>query len=77
MLKVLRKKAGITQAELGEKLGYTSPQFISNIERGLANLPQAKFRAAAKILRVDVHVLVKMHLKADKARMMKRFGGGR
>ncbi len=56
-------------------MGYTSPQFISNIERGLANLPPAKFKAASKVLGVTVQDLVNMRLKADRARMMKRYGG--
>ncbi len=75
MLKVLREKAGLTQGQLSRKMGYTSPQFISNIERGLANLPPAKFKAASKVLGVTVQDLVNMRLKADRARMMKRYGG--
>ncbi len=75
MLKVLREKAGLTQSELSVKMGYSSPQFISNIERGLANLPPAKFKAASKVLGVSVKELVTLRLKADKARLMKRYGG--
>ncbi len=75
MLKDLRKRSGLTQAQLSKKMGYTSPQFISNIERGLARLPAAKFKAASKIFGVSVKELISMRLKADKARMMKRYGG--
>ncbi len=75
MLKVLREKAGLTQSELSQKMGYTSAQFISNIERGLANLPPSKFKTASKVLGVSVKELVTLRLKADKARLMKRYGG--
>lgn len=38
-LRAERIKAGFTQGEIANKLGYTSPQFISNIERGLSVIP--------------------------------------
>ena len=34
-LKSKRTKAQLSQTEVSEALGYTSPQFISNFERGL------------------------------------------
>ncbi len=75
MLKVLREKAGLTQREFSEKMGYTNAQFISNIERGLAELPPAKFKAAARALGVQVGDLVSLRLKNEKTRLMKRYGG--
>lgn len=38
----VRIEAGISQRELGEKLGYSSGQYISNIERGMCPFPIAK-----------------------------------
>jgi transcriptional regulator with XRE-family HTH domain len=38
-LKEKREKAGLSQTEVSTKFGYTSPQFISNIERGIARPP--------------------------------------
>jgi transcriptional regulator with XRE-family HTH domain len=38
-LKGVREDAAITQAQVSERLGYTSPQFISNIERGISVVP--------------------------------------
>jgi transcriptional regulator with XRE-family HTH domain len=38
-LKKKRIEAGLTQSEVASELGYSSPQFISNWERGLANPP--------------------------------------
>lgn len=34
-LKQKRKASGLTQWDVARELGYTSPQFISNFERGL------------------------------------------
>jgi transcriptional regulator with XRE-family HTH domain len=34
-----RIKAGFTQKDISKKLGYTSPQFISNWERGVSQPP--------------------------------------
>ena len=34
-LKQKRKASGLTQWDVAKELGYTSPQFISNFERGL------------------------------------------
>lgn len=37
-IKEVREEAGLSQRDLAEPLGYTSPQYISNIERGIANI---------------------------------------
>ena len=59
---VCRENAGITQRELSEALGYTSPQIISNFERGLADLPLKKLRKAALLCKVDREVVRKMYV---------------
>lgn len=38
-LKSKREAANLTQYIVAEELGYTSPQFISNIERGISVAP--------------------------------------
>jgi len=35
LLREFRLDAGISQADVSKKCGYSSPQFISNLERGL------------------------------------------
>lgn len=30
-----RKRAGLTQSEVGEAIGHSTPQFVSNVERGI------------------------------------------
>lgn len=46
-----RKKAGLTQQELAEKLNYNE-QFISNWERGKSKPPQFIQHSIAKALRI-------------------------
>jgi transcriptional regulator with XRE-family HTH domain len=38
-LKSSREQRNLTQAHVSGRLGYTSPQFISNIERGISVVP--------------------------------------
>lgn len=40
-LKASREKAGLSQREVAEHLGYTTAQFVSNWERGLITPPVA------------------------------------
>jgi transcriptional regulator with XRE-family HTH domain len=42
-----RKRAGLTQHEVAKELKYSSPQFVSNWERGLAKPPP---KALAKLV---------------------------
>lgn len=44
----LRAEVGLSQADLAKKLGYASPQFISNIERGLCGVPIDKIKIIDK-----------------------------
>lgn len=53
-LKEKRVEAGLTQLEVAKKLGYSSPQFVSNWERGLANPPVFVLRDLTKMYKVPV-----------------------
>ena len=44
ILKGARVEKGMSQGEVASFLGYSTPQFISNIERNLANPPLAIIR---------------------------------
>ena len=51
----LRRKRvlrGLTQSNVANKLGYGSPQFISNIERGIANVPLKSLRRIIDLYQV-------------------------
>lgn len=48
---------GYSQAELATSLGYTSPQFISDWERGISSPPVKKLHELSVLLHVKVDVL--------------------
>jgi len=51
-LKERRMKKGITQADLSKTLGYSSAQFISNIERDTARPPLKILRTLMRVLEI-------------------------
>lgn len=62
-LKDRRKEVGVTQSEIAEGLGYTSPQFISNVERGLCLLPLGKTKKALRIIGADKEEYTEIYLR--------------
>lgn len=42
-----------SQSELSELLGYKNGQFISNVERGLCNVPLKMMRKISEILEIN------------------------
>lgn len=48
-LQNLRTKAGLSQGDVSEKLGYSTPQFISNWERGVSKPPVTVLKQLAKL----------------------------
>jgi transcriptional regulator with XRE-family HTH domain len=62
-LRKLRIKKGLTQMETAKGLGWKSPQFVSNIERGNAQVPADCFNAYAKVLKVPTNTLVETYIK--------------
>ena len=57
--RVIRK---FSQEEISQRLGYGSSQFISNIERGQSLLPVKKFKKLAKILDLDIYLIVDAYI---------------
>lgn len=48
-LKDARIKSGLSQNDVAKKLGYTSPQFISNFERGLSSPPLKNLKTLVEL----------------------------
>jgi transcriptional regulator with XRE-family HTH domain len=59
-----RLKAGLSQRELSNYLGYSSAQFISNFERGIALPPLTKLAKMAKKLKLPVKELPGFYARA-------------
>lgn len=64
VLRRLRERKGVSQGKLGKLLGYSSPQFISNWERGIALPPAKTIRELANIFNCDVNELEELYVTA-------------
>jgi len=52
LVKERRTKLGLTQKEVTDKMGWNTPQFISNIERGVSQPPLFSAPKLCKILQI-------------------------
>jgi transcriptional regulator with XRE-family HTH domain len=59
-LKKARAEHGLTQGDIAKKLGYTTPQFVSNWERGLSVPPLDALPKLSKILDIEQDKLVNL-----------------
>ena len=65
-LQTMRTKAGLTQREVSLALGYSSAQFISNFERGIAVPPLKKLKILVKMYDMPVETVMEMILDAER-----------
>ncbi len=72
-LRNLREKRRISQGEVAEVLGYKSPQFISNWERGIAAPPLKTLIKLAEIYNVEAEVLYKNFVQHINRQMLHEF----
>ena len=73
--KFLRKKrivAGLTQGELAKSLGFSSSQFVSNIERGVATIPAPRVQEYSIVIGIDNKELSKLVSGALSDKMAKK-----
>jgi DNA-binding transcriptional regulator YiaG len=66
LFKAKRLELGLSQSEVAEKLGFTSPQFVSNWERGLALPPIVCLPELLKLLKLNKETTVEYMVKASK-----------
>lgn len=65
-LRQWRTDAGVKQHELAQLLGYKSPQFVSNWERGLCAPPMDQIKPILNALKVDPGQFIKIYLDIQK-----------
>lgn len=65
-LKDVRENANLTQADVSSRLGYTSPQFISNIERGISVAPLKTLARMVNLYKASPDAVVKIILESQK-----------
>jgi len=61
-----RQAAGLTQMQVARKLRYSSPQFVSNFERGLCSPPMKNLRTLVKLYDIDARELIDLIIKEQK-----------
>lgn len=69
-LRNARIERGLTQAQAATKLGYGSPQYISNIERGACVVPKGLVRQMAKLYRMNKAELVRTVVRIERDKWM-------
>jgi transcriptional regulator with XRE-family HTH domain len=62
-LKGARTHSGLSQREVSLRLGYTSPQFISNWERGISSPPCRTLRKLGDLYKVPAQDLYEILLE--------------
>lgn len=72
-LKRGRKLQKLTQNQVSQKLGLSSPQFISNIENGRCVVPFKMLSQLAFLYKLDPVKIVHMLLGAEQARIEEGF----
>ncbi|MFN7905398.1 MAG: helix-turn-helix domain-containing protein [Pseudobdellovibrionaceae bacterium] len=72
-----RSKSGLTQNDVAKALGYSTPQFISNWERGLSHPPLESLRKLASMYKISAEELFKVFLHSSleqtEANLIKQF----
>lgn len=61
-LKQKRVAAGLSQRDVADKLGYTTPQFISNWERGVSQPPINALKRLGEMYKVSADELFEVTL---------------
>ena len=72
-LKACRQKAGLTQAGVSKVLGHSSPQFLSNIERGVSVAPILLLAKVVRLYKADPETLQQIILSSQERLLMQKF----
>lgn len=75
LLQSKRRSAGLTQGEIAKVLGYSSPQFISNFERGLCLPSIESLPILTKVYKIRPKVMIEILMDIEKKRLLKIFKG--
>lgn len=73
-LKEQREIKGLTQAQVAQSLGYGSPQFISNIERGISRVPIKSLRQFIEVYNLRPDDVIALILDEKRLQLLKELG---
>lgn len=71
-IKKRREGLNISQTKMAQILGFKTCQFISNIERGVSNIPSDRVTDFANALEIDIKDLIKLISDTKKDDMLKK-----
>ncbi len=60
-----RERVGLSQAEIAKRMGYGTPQFVSNWERGVSLPPVSSIKKLAALLDVSAEGLFELILEIE------------
>lgn len=69
--KQLREKAGLTQRSVSDALGYSTPQFISNVERGRCRFPVEKLAKIKNLYRLSAKQMIDLIIEEERQGLVK------
>lgn len=72
-LKRARVAAGLSQRDVSNKMGYSTPQFISNWERGVSLPPMKSFKKLASILKIKEEDIAEFCFQHDLKELRKKY----
>lgn len=75
-LKAKRIEAGVTQSKAAKHLGYSSPQYISNFERGLCEPSVTTALKLVKVYGITKGELYQVMLKSYESNLKNAFKAG-
>jgi len=65
-LKQKRETIGLTQKEVSDRLGYTTPQFVSNWERGLSSPPLNALAKISDMYKIKPREMIEVVMKEQR-----------
>lgn len=74
-LKKKRIEADFTQAQVAKKLGYSSPQFVSNFERNLCSPPLKQMKKIVAMYGIEPSELIGIMMEERLKLLEKTFYG--
>lgn len=74
LLKEGRNAAKLTQHEAAKRVGHTSPQFISNIERGVCVTPLPLLKKFLGLYKMSPNAVIDVLINGEKEYLLKAFG---
>lgn len=73
-LQTKRVDQNLSQGQVASKLGYSSPQFISNIERGLCAPPLRKLKKTINLYNLNGEEVMALILDQQESHLRKTLG---